>query len=125
VNFDESDGDDRLEFDENQGATGACWNSRKPIVCNISKETVQFAADWNMDKYQQNCVRKDRKTLLSMPIVPIDDWDSEKFCVLPNKQPLGIMNIDTDGDRVDLFGTAVSFAVQCMFLVVDPLNQKL
>ena len=126
TNFDKSDCDDNLEFGFNQGAIGRCWRTRTFVVCDLTEADEEFLNAWNMTKYQLNHIRKDRKTLLSVPIVHKNDWDPVECRVVEKGKIYGVLSIDSDADLCEVFEESGGLcAIECGFMVVDLLNQHI
>jgi NTE family protein len=99
----DDDADDRLEFSMDAGATGLCWQTRDFVVCDLVDAQKTFQSKYKMTKYQQALVRRDLRSLLSVPI-----FDYEQFSDTRSKtdNPLiGVLNFDSNEDLLADFAS--------------------
>jgi NTE family protein len=99
----DDDADDRLEFKNDEGACGICWQTHKAKTADLeaARKDRRYENDYHMKKYQQALVRPSLKSLLSVPIFHPDRYDANK----PDEsnEVIGIMNLDSDEDLYTRF----------------------
>lgn len=113
----QDDADDRLEFEladaregggHSAGACGLCWEDKVPALCDMTDAQENYEEKWHLSRYQQALVRRDVKSLLSVPIFnPV--WNAETDP--PEQQLIGTLNIDSDADLREWFGDAETTAL--------------
>ncbi len=92
----DDDCDDRLELKINAGAMGKCWQTKQPVMVNMDRVRSSLE-DWNMTKYEQALIRKELKTLISLPLMPAKRDNKT------NVDPVAILSIDSDNDLTEQF----------------------
>jgi len=89
-NMDE-DADSDLELAMNAGCSGRSWTLRNPVVADMEEAKSTFAVNWFMTREQQNKIRPDRNSMMSIPI-----FDRRSGAININDLPvLGILSIDS------------------------------
>ena len=87
----DNDADSDLELSMDGGCSGRAWTSRKPVFADLEEAKKTFAESWSMTKEQQNKVRQDRNSMMSIPI-----FDQRFSASNINDLPIsGILSIDT------------------------------
>lgn len=117
------DRDRDLELGIDSGAAGRCWQTGKPIVCDLEKARKTFATRWRMSEDQQARVRPSLQSLLSVPILePMAEQNTPEEDVLP----LGVLSFDSDEDlRRDFHGSLVQeAAAECATVAGTWLSGK-
>ena len=98
----DADPDQDFELELDAGCSGRCWSERAPAYADLEDAaTGDNYLKWKMTKAQQAKVRKDRKTMVSIPI----------FVPGSEEKLIGILSADSDesiikegrpdADRVD------------------------
>ena len=64
----DKDADDRLVIEIGSGAAGLCFKEKLSIICDLEDAKTVFETQWKLNKYQQALIRKDLKSLISLPI---------------------------------------------------------
>lgn len=126
----EDDCDDRLHFQRGSGACGLCWEKLEYVICDLVDAAETYQGNWLMDKYQQRLVRRELRSLLSVPMfdqtkVRGSDGDKE----LLEKAFVGVLNIDSDEDLLEDFANLVNaesnLAKYCAGMISDVLTKAI
>ncbi len=97
----DGDADDRLEFGMDAGSSGLCWQTHDFVVCDLVDAKATFQSRYKMTKYQQALVRRELRSLLSVPIFDQDQFSERKA---KTEIPLiGVLNFDSDENLLDDF----------------------
>ena len=95
------DADDRLEFSMDAGSSGLCWQTHDFVVCDLVDAKATFQSKYKMTKYQQALVRRELRSLLSVPIFDQDQFSERKA---KTEIPLiGVLNFDSDENLLEDF----------------------
>lgn len=82
-----NDADQDLELAEDAGCSGRCWTTRKSAYADLADAaTGDNHVKWKMTRPQQAKVRRDRKTMVSIPI----------FAPGSEEQLIGVLSADSD-----------------------------
>jgi NTE family protein len=100
----DDDPDDRLDFEIGSGATGRCWQTHAEVICDLEDAKGTFASHWRMNKYQQAMVRRELRSLLSVPIFDKEQYDDQK--PVSENPIIGVLNFDSDEDILIDFASA-------------------
>jgi len=96
----DNDPDQDLELAEDGGCSGRCWTSREPTFADLEDAAVgDNYLKWKMTPQQQAKVRKDRKTMLSIPIF---DRMSLGERDLDRQRLVGVLSADSDASLRDM-----------------------
>jgi GAF domain-containing protein len=97
----DGDPDRGLEFVHGSGAAGWCWQTGRPVVCDLADARQTFRTKWRMTDAQQERVRPTLKSLLSVPIFAGAGADAAP----PNDRVhlLGVLSFDSDEDLLSDF----------------------
>lgn len=88
----DDDADDCLKLAIDAGAMGRCLSERRPVLVDMEIARSKFKTMFNMRKYQQALVRRDLKTLLSVPIT------SQGIMPQAGVELFGVLSIDSKED---------------------------
>lgn len=64
----DGDPDVDMELSMQGGCSGRSWTTRKPVFADLVGAKGTFSESWFMTREQQNKVRKDRRSMMSIPI---------------------------------------------------------
>jgi GAF domain-containing protein len=117
----DNDPDRGLEFPNGSGAAGQCWQTQRPVVCDLADARQTFRTKWKMTDVQQLRVRPTLRSLLSVPILARAGAES-----MPHnsaRRLLGVLSFDSDEDLLAEFRRAdvQQAATECAMLAAAHL----
>lgn len=98
----DQDSDDRLIIEVGSGAAGLCFQTGRPVICDLEKARIVFESEWKLNKYQQALVRKDLKSLISLPIRLKED-----------SPVIAVLSFDSTNDLLEEF-LEVEDSIKCL-----------
>ncbi len=88
----EGDHDCELELDEYAGCTGRAYKARAIVAADLDDARTTYMEQWGLTVEQQAKIPKDRKSMLSVPILA---WSREMRQPADQLPVLGVLSVDS------------------------------
>lgn len=109
----DNDADDRLAIRLGSGVCGLAMSSSKPVVIDLHNDQVFAAQDWGLSKYQKAMIKKDLRTIFSIPMLV--DRPGEK------PEVVGVLNFDSSDPLKEVLKKHFSYGVEAANAVLTLL----